>query len=70
LCPTKNPYNTDWTFQAKTKLSQAAEMIVDIGEHFSEPPLLAVTDSWFGNAGLLKPVRQVLGKLFDMTIRS
>jgi hypothetical protein len=22
----------------KTKLSQAAEMIVDIGEHFSEPP--------------------------------
>jgi hypothetical protein len=34
----------------KTKLSQAAEMIVDIGEHFSEPPLLAVTDSWFGNA--------------------
>ena len=41
----------------QTKLSQAAEMIVDIDEHFSEPPLLAVTDSWFGNTGLLKPVR-------------
>jgi hypothetical protein len=53
----------------KTKLSQAAEMIVDIGEHFSEPPLLAVTDSWFGNAGLLKPVRQVIGERFDMLSR-
>ena len=53
----------------QTKLSQAAEMIVDIGEHFSEPPLLAVTDSWFGNAGLLKPVRQVIGERFDMLSR-
>jgi len=53
----------------QTKLSQAAEMIVDIGEHFSVFPLLAVTDSWFGNAGLLKPVRQVLGERFDMLSR-
>jgi hypothetical protein len=36
---------------------------------FSEPPLLAVTDSWFGNAGLLKPVRQVIGERFDMLSR-
>jgi hypothetical protein len=56
-------------FQTKlsqTKLSQAADMIVDIGEYFSGSPLLAVTDSWFGNAGLLKPVRKVLGERFDI----
>jgi hypothetical protein len=44
-------------------------MIVDIGEYFSESPLLAVTDSWFGNAGLLKPVRKVLGERFDILSR-
>jgi hypothetical protein len=53
----------------KAKLVLPFTMIVDIGEHFSEPPLLAVTDSWFGNAGLLKPVRQVIGERFDMLSR-
>jgi len=53
----------------QTKLSQAANMIIGIGKYFSESPLLAVTDSWFGNAGLLKPVRQVLGERFDILSR-
>jgi hypothetical protein len=37
----------------QTKLSQAADMIGDIGEYFSESPQLAVSDSWFGNAVLV-----------------
>jgi len=53
----------------QTKLSQAADMIIDIGEHFSEFPLLAVTDSWFGNASLLNPVRKTLGERFDILSR-
>ncbi|VFN02083.1 MAG: hypothetical protein BECKG1743D_GA0114223_107002, partial [Candidatus Kentron sp. G] len=45
----------------QTKLAQAADMIIDIANHFAGVPILVVTDSWFGNNGLFKPVRQALG---------
>ncbi|NOR80848.1 MAG: transposase [Methyloprofundus sp.] len=53
----------------QTKLEQAALMMIEIGNHFSGTPLLAVTDSWFGNSSLLKPVRKVLGKSFNILSR-
>lgn len=55
------------TFQ--TKLAQAATMIIEIASHFAGAPILVVTDSWFGNNGLFKPVRQVLGLQFNMLSR-
>jgi hypothetical protein len=55
------------TFQ--TKLAQAAQMLIEIGGHFSTSPLLVVTDSWFGNQGLWKPARQVLGERFQLLSR-
>jgi hypothetical protein len=33
----------------QTKLELAGQMLIDIGHYFSTSPLLAVTDSWFGN---------------------
>jgi len=38
----------------KTKMEQAAQMILKIANHFSNHPVLVVADSWFGNKGLYK----------------
>lgn len=48
------------TFQSK--FAQAVEMLAGIAEVFGEAPMLVVADSWFGNNGLLKPLRQALGE--------
>lgn len=53
----------------QTKLHQAGRMMIEIGHYFSDFPVLAVTDSWFGNSSLLKPVRQVLGTRFNILSR-
>lgn len=53
----------------QTKLAQAASMIVEIASHFAGVPILVVTDSWFGNNGLFKPVRQTLGLQFHLLSR-
>ena len=53
----------------QTKLAQAGEMLIEIGRYFSKSPLLAVTDSWFGNKSLWKPVRQALGGYFHILSR-
>jgi transposase len=36
-------------------------MLHQISEHFAHTPLLVVTDSWFGNDGLFKPMRAAIG---------
>ena len=33
----------------QTKLELAGQMMIGIGDYFATSPLLAVTDSWFGN---------------------
>jgi hypothetical protein len=53
----------------QTKLTQAGQMLIGIGRYFSDAPLLAVTDSWFGNDSLWKPVRQALGHRFHLLSR-
>lgn len=45
----------------KTKFEQAVEMLSQISERFANTPLLVVTDSWFGNDGLFKPMRKTIG---------
>lgn len=47
------------TFQ--TKFEQVVEMLPGISAAFPGTPLLIVTDSWFGNNGLFKPMRNVVG---------
>ncbi|MCK5190377.1 MAG: transposase, partial [Methylococcales bacterium] len=53
----------------QTKLAQAAQMMIEIADYFSTSPLLAVTDSWFGNQGLWKPVRKAIGDRFHILSR-
>lgn len=53
----------------QTKLAQASQMLIGIGQYFSDAPLLAVMDSWFGNNSVWKPVRQALGNRFHLLSR-
>ena len=53
----------------ETKLAQAAQMLINFGQYFADAPLLAVMDSWFGNASLWKPTRQALGHRFHLLSR-
>jgi len=53
----------------KTKMTQAGNMLIGIAEHFSSCPILAVTDSWFGNNGLWKPVYKTIGNRFNILSR-
>lgn len=53
----------------QTKLEQAAEMLLQLADHFTGVPLTVVCDSWFGNNGLFKPVRKHLGDSFHLLSR-
>ena len=57
------------SFAFESKLEQATAMITDIARVFAKTPVLVVTDSWFGNNGLWRPVRNQLGKRFNMLSR-
>jgi hypothetical protein len=45
----------------ESKFTQAVRLIRSLAGVFPRAPILVVTDSWFGNNGLLKPLRQALG---------
>ncbi len=53
----------------KSKLAMAAEMITEIAETFHNIKVVIVTDSWFGNNGLWKPLRDKLGIWVNMISR-
>ena len=53
----------------QTKLELAGQMLIGIGHYFPTSPLLAVTDSWFGNQSLWRQVRKVLGDRFHILSR-
>ncbi|WP_221895520.1 transposase [Bathymodiolus japonicus methanotrophic gill symbiont] len=56
-------------FQDFQRMTQAAQMLIAIAEHFSTAPILTVTDSWFGNNGLWKPVYKTIGSRFNILSR-
>lgn len=53
----------------QTKLAQAGQMLIEIADFYAASPLLAITDSWFGNKSLWLPVRQCLGPRFHLLSR-
>jgi hypothetical protein len=53
----------------KTKFEQAVDMIIDIAEAFGPTRIIMITDSWFGNNGLWKPLHKKLGQGFHMISR-
>ena len=44
-------------------------MITDISEAFGQTRIVTITDSWFGNNGLFKPLRSQLGQRLHMISR-
>ena len=45
------------TVAFQSKMIQAAEMLKAVASHFVGTPVLVVADSWFGNAGLWRPLK-------------
>jgi len=45
----------------RSKFEQAVELIGRLSRVFADAPILVVADSWFGNNGLFKPLRERLG---------
>ena len=59
--------NSKITFESK--LDRAAQMITEIADVYTSTAILVVTDSWFGNNGLWKPLKEILGQRFHMISR-
>jgi hypothetical protein len=53
----------------RTKHRQAVDMLSDVAAHFPKSNILVVSDSWFGNDGLWKPLHKELGKRAHMLSR-
>jgi hypothetical protein len=51
------------------KFAQAVALIARLSTGFGQVPVLVVTDSWFGNNGLFKPLRSRLGERVDLLSR-
>ncbi|BBO87032.1 transposase [Desulfosarcina ovata] len=53
----------------KSKLAMAVDMIGEIAAVFPRKRIVIITDSWFGNGGLWKPLKKQLGIWVDMISR-
>jgi len=53
----------------RSKFAQAVELIGRLGGVFADAPILVVADSWFGNNGLFKPLRERLGARVNLLSR-
>jgi len=53
----------------ESKLDQAAQMIAEIAGIFKHIAVIVITDSWFGNNGLWKPLNEKLGQRIHMISR-
>jgi hypothetical protein len=53
----------------QTKLEQATEILVQLAHHFVGMQITVVCDSWFGNNGLFKPIREYFGNSFHLLSR-
>jgi hypothetical protein len=53
----------------KTKFEQAVDLLGRIAQVYEDKPMVVVTDSWFGNAGLLKPLRLTMGERVQLLSR-
>lgn len=53
----------------RTNFAQAVRLMERLAGVFVAVPILVVTDSWFGNQGLLKPLRAALGPRVQLLTR-
>jgi len=55
--------------QFQTKLEQAVSMLTEIANFYDNVKIITVADSWFGNNGLWKPLREAIGSRFQLISR-
>jgi hypothetical protein len=55
--------------QFQTKLEQAVNMLAEIANFYGDIKIITVADSWFGNNGLWKPLREAIGSRFQLISR-
>ena len=48
----------DTAVEFQSKMTQAVHMLRSVAAHFAHLPILVVTDSWFGNNGLFRPLNE------------
>jgi hypothetical protein len=65
--PTWRPRRKPLVFQ--DKFSQVVAMLTRLRGCFPTVPILVVTDSWFGNNGLFRPMRAQCGSNIDLLAR-
>jgi len=53
----------------QSKFTQATEMLEEVAKFFHDSTILVVTDSWFGNNGMLKPTRKAIGSRLHLLSR-
>ena len=63
------PRHNGKNVEFQSKHEQAVSMLCDIGAEFPESNILVVTDSWFGNNGMWKPLGKKLGSRVHMISR-
>lgn len=68
LSKTANVQNKGKVVHFRSKMKQAADMIKQVQAYYQKP-VLAVTDSWFGNNGLWEPLTQGAGGKFNLLAR-
>jgi len=55
--------------QFQTKIEQAVTMLTEISHLYDGVKIITVADSWFGNNGLWKPLREAIGSRFQLISR-
>ena len=55
--------------QFQTKLEKAVSMLIEIANFFDDVKIINVADSWFGNNGLWKPLREKIGSRIHLISR-
>ena len=63
------PKHSGKEIKFQSKHSQAVDMIADVAAQFPESNITIVSDSWFGNNGMWKPLREKLGNKAHMISR-
>ena len=72
--PKKEIDNTQPAYKGRpirfqSKHEQAMDMICDLAHAFEKSNILVITDSWFGNNGMWRPLRRNLGERVHMISR-
>jgi hypothetical protein len=64
-----HPTHSGKEIRFQSKHEQAVDMITNVAAAFTESNIIVVSDSWFGNNGMWRPLRKELGNRIHMISR-